>query len=45
MEFAWDLGDGKYIPIDSKFTSLFSLISAFNSAEEDVKLEIKKRIQ
>ena len=32
VEFAWDLGDGKYIPIDSKLPDVFSLVDQFEKS-------------
>ena len=35
IEFAWNLNDGKYIPIDSKLPDVFELIEKFQLSEED----------
>ncbi|MEJ5228532.1 MAG: DNA recombination protein RmuC [Pseudothermotoga sp.] len=48
VEFAWHLGDGKYIPIDSKLPDLSDLIEEFDEAQEDreeKKREIIQKIQ
>ncbi|MBN2102282.1 MAG: DNA recombination protein RmuC [Candidatus Aenigmarchaeota archaeon] len=34
VEFAWNLEDGKYIPIDSKLPDVFETIGKYNSAED-----------
>lgn len=50
VEFAWNLGDGKYVPIDAKFPEIDSLLDSL-STEEDVdnrkKLikELKKKAE
>jgi len=45
VEFAWDLGDGKYIPIDSKFPDILELVSRFNESEDaDEQRTIVKKI-
>ncbi len=45
VEFAWDLGDGKYIPIDSKMPDVFELLERYNSSEEEKERNrIKKQI-
>ncbi|ANQ52945.1 recombinase RmuC [Thermosipho sp. 1063] len=45
VEFAWDLGDGKYIPIDSKLPDIFEILEKYNE-EEDINLreKLKKEI-
>ncbi|MBT1248726.1 MULTISPECIES: DNA recombination protein RmuC [unclassified Thermosipho (in: thermotogales)] len=45
VEFAWDLGDGKYIPIDSKLPDIFEILEKYNE-EENVNLreKLKKEI-
>ena len=50
VEFAWDLKDGKYIPIDSKMPDLFSLMEKYEKADnpeeaKSIKDEMKKRIK
>jgi len=54
VEFAWNLGDGKYIPIDSKLPEIDELYKRYNNSkdiEEQKKLKkiiidkIKKRIE
>lgn len=45
VEFAWNLGDGKYIPIDSKLPEVFDLIDQYHSTEDiDAKKGIIKEI-
>lgn len=45
VEFAWNLGGGKYIPIDSKLPDLSNLIVEFEDAQDQkVQEEIKKEI-
>jgi len=45
VEFAWNLGDGKYIPIDAKFPDVFALVDQFHQTEDiDQKKEIIKEI-
>ncbi|MBO8160173.1 MAG: DNA recombination protein RmuC [Thermosipho sp. (in: Bacteria)] len=34
VEFAWDLGDGKFIPIDSKMPDVFEVLKKYNEAED-----------
>lgn len=43
VEFAWNLNDGKYIPIDSKLPDVFEIIEKFQQtdADEDRKSIIK----
>lgn len=43
VEFAWSLGDGKYIPIDSKLPDLAELINEYQSTEEKNEKEQKKK--
>ncbi|SHH23247.1 DNA recombination protein RmuC [Thermosipho atlanticus] len=54
VEFAWDLGDGKFIPIDSKLPDVFKLLEKYNSTEDmnereklkkEVINKVKKEIQ
>jgi len=48
VEFAWHLGDGKYIPIDSKLPDLSNLIEEYDGAQEgreEKKKEIIQKIQ
>ena len=44
VEFAWDLGDGKYIPIDSKLPDIVPLVSQYENSKntEEQKLLSKK---
>ena len=44
VEFAWDLGDGKYIPIDSKLPDVVSLVNKYELSKdtEEQKLLSKK---
>ncbi len=42
VEFAWDLGDGKYIPIDSKMPDVFQVIQKYNITD-DVNKQKKYR--
>ncbi len=45
VEFAWNLGDGKYIPIDSKFPEIFSLAEEYEEKEKPEEREqLKKQI-
>ncbi len=45
IEFAWNLGDGKFIPIDSKLPDVFELINQFHQTEDiEQKKDIMKRI-
>lgn len=45
VEFAWDLGDGKYIPIDSKFPELSAIIEGMeNSTSVDEREHYRKQI-
>lgn len=45
VEFAWDLKNGKYLPIDSKLPELDSLYASFEqAAEPESQLKIKKEI-
>ncbi|MCD6171015.1 MAG: DNA recombination protein RmuC [Thermoplasmata archaeon] len=34
VEFAWNLEDGKYIPIDSKLPDVFDLVEKYNASED-----------
>jgi DNA recombination protein RmuC len=43
IEFAWNLEDGHYIPIDSKFPDVFELLERFNSAENGEGRKTLKR--
>ncbi|GAB4320231.1 DNA recombination protein RmuC [Pseudothermotoga elfii] len=43
VEFAWNLGDGKYIPIDSKFPEIFSLAEEYEEKPEN-REQLKKQI-
>ena len=44
VEFAWDLGDGKYIPIDSKLPDVISLVNQYEETKDisDQKLLSRK---
>jgi len=45
VEFAWVLGDGKHVPIDSKLPDVFELIEKFSQTEViEEKKDIIKRI-
>jgi len=45
VEFAWNLEDGKYIPIDCKFPDVIDLIDRYDTAENtDEQRAIKKQI-
>lgn len=45
VEFAWDLGDGKYIPIDSKLPDVFEILEKYNKTEDIIIREkLKKEI-
>jgi len=45
VEFAWDLGDGKYIPIDSKLPDVFELLRRYNEKEDiNEREKLKKEI-
>ncbi len=43
VEFAWDLGDGKYIPIDSKMPDIFEIIEKYESTESTNEREKYRR--
>lgn len=43
VEFAWSLGDGKYVPIDSKFPDLASLVEEFENAKDQNEREERKK--
>lgn len=46
VEFAWVLGGGKYIPIDSKFPQLIKLYKIYEKSEDIKKQkDIKKRVK
>jgi DNA recombination protein RmuC len=54
VEFAWDLGDGKYIPIDSKLPDVFEILEKYNETEDindreklrkEIINKVKKEIQ
>ena len=50
VEFAWNLEDGKYIPIDCKLPDVFSLLEQYGKSEDiaeqkDLKNEIIKKIE
>lgn len=45
VEFAWNLGDGKFIPIDSKLPDVFEMINIFLSTDDtEEKKEMIRRI-
>ncbi len=43
IEFAWDLGDGKYIPIDSKMPDVTGILERYNK-EDGKQEEYKKEV-
>ena len=43
VEFAWRLGDGKYIPIDSKLPDLSELIIDYENTQDEKERERKKK--
>jgi len=50
VEFAWDLGDGKFIPIDCKLPDVFVLLDQYEKSEDlseqkALKTEITKKIE
>jgi len=49
VEFAWDLKDGKHIPIDSKLPDIFLLVDQFDKTKDhneqkDLRRKIKNKI-
>ncbi len=45
VEFGWSLGDGKFIPIDSKFPHLTNVIDKYiETKDHDAKLKLKKQV-
>ena len=45
VEFAWNLEDGRYIPIDSKLPDVFQLLELYHSTDNvDIQKEYKKEI-
>ncbi len=45
VEFAWNLTDGKFVPIDSKLPDVFELVDQFSKTEDiEQKKDIRKRI-
>ena len=45
VEFAWNLEDGKYIPIDSKLPDVFDLVEKYNASEDlEKQQEYRKKI-
>ena len=45
VEFAWNLEDGRYIPIDSKLPDVFKLLELYNSMDDvNKQKEYKKEI-
>jgi len=44
VEFAWDLGDGKYIPIDSKMPDVFEILQKYNTTNDIKEQENYKKI-
>lgn len=45
VEFAWNLGDGKYIPIDSKLPDIFAAYQEYLDCADIDKAYYKKRIR
>ncbi|MCH8004090.1 MAG: DNA recombination protein RmuC [Nanoarchaeota archaeon] len=46
VEFAWNLGDGKYIPIDSKLPEVFDVYKEYQESENiDEQKLLKKKIK
>lgn len=45
VEFAWNLGDGKYIPIDSKLPDVFEIYEEYIDAEDSAKTSLRKKIR
>ncbi len=43
VEFAWDLGDGKYIPIDSKMPDVFQLLEEYEKTSDFHEAEMYKK--
>jgi len=45
IEFAWNLEDGNYIPIDCKFPDVFSLLDEYNSTQDvNTQRSLKRQI-
>jgi len=45
VEFAWDLEDGKYIPIDSKLPDVFELVNKYSNVDNlEEQKALKKEI-
>ncbi len=45
VEFAWNLDDGKYIPIDCKLPDVFKLLDEYNETDDlDEQKSLKKKI-
>lgn len=45
VEFAWNLEDGKYIPIDSKLPDVFEIVNILTTSQDnDERKELKKKI-
>lgn len=44
VEFAWDLGDGKYIPIDSKMPEVTEILEKYSSATTAEEAQKYKRL-
>lgn len=45
VEFAWNLEDGKYIPIDSKLPDVFQLLESYNTIDDpEQQKSLKKEI-
>lgn len=45
VEFAWNLEDGKYIPIDCKMSDVFALLDEYSSTQDaDRQGQIRKRL-
>lgn len=45
VEFAWDLGDGKYIPIDSKLPDVFEVYNEYIDASDSERTSLRKKIR
>ena len=45
VEFAWNLGDGKFIPIDSKFPDVLASLKEYDASEDEIyRKQVKKAI-
>ena len=45
VEFAWALGDGKYIPIDSKLPDVFEIYEDYLEAEDSERVLLRRKIR